>query len=101
MQKREFERYLKKKKSKKFLALIIVVIPLFFLSFLKFSFTGNVVADNIGNQGSSFLAIFLLALFLVFAVIAAFNFVSEGRKNRRFDRHSSILINSLKKGNEA
>jgi len=94
-EKKNFEKYLKKKGRKKFLLSLVLILPLILFFIFKSEFTGQVVKENLGVESLSwlnglFVLVFLIAIFIVLII-----FVSNKTKEKRFGKHLEILDNLL------
>ncbi len=89
-EKREFVKYLKKNKRKKYLLGSFFFFLVAGAIFLHGSFTAKVVEENLKIQNTLFTNI-LLILFLIFIFITVMFFLSGKRRKKRLKSHFDII----------
>ena len=89
-QKRSFEKYLENKGQKKILLLGALLISLFVLVFLNFSFTGDAVKEDLAGSGIDINLIFVFML-LLFAIVLIIVFFMVARRKKKLNKHIMVI----------
>lgn len=92
-EKKEFSKYLKRKKGKQILKTLFIASPLLFLASLKLGLTGNVVNETIGEQNVPLLENSLLLFSIAICAFFIMLFISKKIKNARFEKHFNVVEN--------
>lgn len=89
-EKRKFNRYLKRKGTRKFFIWTFLFLILLSPVFLKVGLSGQVISENLENT-FSILNKGLFLSGLVFIVILFILFISNKAKERKFEKHFEII----------
>jgi len=92
-QKEDFKKYLKHKKRKKFLSVLSIFLPLILAGFLSFSITGNVIAEEIGQENSSMLVISLIIVFFILFFYFFYSSILRKKLDRKMNNYVKTLNN--------
>jgi len=97
-EQKQFKLYIKKKNGvNKILCALVIVLPVFFLFLLKFNLTGEVIAENIGENNFGMLDFFLIVFLLFSVIIFLYLFIRRKMRDKHFNNHSEVLCSVYKK----
>lgn len=92
-EKRDFEKYLKNKKKKKYYAIFIFLMPILLLFSLNLEFTGNAIRDNLGSTGFSALKTIFIIVFILIILIIFTGLRTKKFRNKKFEGCFRIIEN--------
>jgi len=94
---RDVEKFINGKKKRKVALISLIILPLFFLSFMNISFTGDVVRENTTTTQFQFTEITLIILFLTFALIFGSILIVNRIKEKKINGDIKIFEDILMK----
>lgn len=99
-QQQNFEKYLKRKKRRKFLIPIAFAVPFILFFVLRTDFTGRAIDSSVGEGSSFIFGMVVLAFILIFASVLIMSFLSNKKKEEMFKDHVSILEKAMRISNK-
>lgn len=97
-QQREFERFMKGKKKKMVLHVLVLLLPLALFFFLRASITGNAIREEFSNNFSlTNIELFLLGVFILLLITLVYRAFRNKLRVRKFEKHSKVIENLMEK----
>ena len=89
--KKEFDNYLKNKKTKKRFFIFSILGSFILISLFNSSLTGNVISENFGSDVSNYFGFFLLVILVIALAVGLFSYFSNKFTEKKFREKSQII----------